>query len=320
MRMEELIALGLDDYDGDADGRDGELGDELDVAAEVGAAPHPELELARTSPAAPLVEVLRAPDWGVPPDLYARQRWGGEHKNEITGTPAAAGAPPFTTLVRVELPERYARDWILTLGAPMLADGGDPQVNQLYEPRILTALPTTFPDTRSATVRVACGHGGAQAEIVDVDYPARGGMLRLRGNYVEVTMSDQFVLPAGVRARYTANLAPAEGRSNPSDSWQPCRTMRLGDVGIGAAVIGTLPRRARTMTFSTTGLPTTVAIEFFSNATALALYLYQAAAGRNTPSFPEPFLPIPHGANAWRFTNQGAAILTACALRFNLDL
>lgn len=202
----------------------------------------------------------------IPPGLVAMQQWAG---GLIEVTPTRPGR----NMVRINLPEDYARDWTIQLGAAGVPSGAAVGVAS----------------TQAAEVQLRWGHHGAQETVV-MDYPTRGGSFTVHGAYVEVAVFDPGTPPGTPTATYQVWVNEgASARSSP-EAFQPVRSERFGTLaGVGAATF-IAPPRARAFYLTFRPAPALAAavsmfVAMTDNGAVLAEY-------RMTYGFPSPNLPI----------------------------
>jgi hypothetical protein len=248
----------------------------------------------------------------IPQEIYDAQKWGGEAVSTGAGSNS-----PFVNVIRVQLPPKYSRDWVLSLNAPFSSNGF------LLE-NVGIPAPTTWPDTDPIFVKLVYGHGGGSAETVVMDYPSRGASYIVSGNYVEVSIKDGNLLPLTDGVKLQASLVPAS-TSRMRDYWgDPTYTMKGTDLAAGGFVRMAIPRRARYFTFkyqaSGAVLAPAAIVSWFNNAAIISQVQYQTATSRNSPEWPYWPLPVPRGVNNLGFVNVLAAAMTGLRFEWGLSL
>lgn len=169
----------------------------------------------------------------IPKGLHDMQAWSG--KLAVPGT-FPTGTVQQKSLVRVDLPLQYARDWTIQLSTPS-------------PPLPPNPLNVALPSTQSATVRIAWGHHGSNDQV-ELDWPARGGSLTVHGAYVEVSVTDPGVSAGGgnsaLGAQYSAWLSEGSAARQGPYWFQPTRTISFGSKAGGAPPdLRATPPRAR---------------------------------------------------------------------------
>jgi len=168
----------------------------------------------------------------IPQGLHDMQAWAGKL---VAPGSFPTGQIQQKSLVRVDLPLQYARDWTVQLSTP--------------QPPTPNPLNVALPSTANATVRIAWGHHGSNDQV-ELDWPARGGSLTVHGSYLEVSVTDPgFVVGGGqsaLGAAYSAWVSEGSAARQGPYWFQPTRTVAFGSKAGGAPPdLRAAPARAR---------------------------------------------------------------------------
>lgn len=237
----------------------------------------------------------------IPPGLVAMQQWAG-------GLTTITAARPGQNMVRISLPEDYARDWTIQLGAPGVPSGA--------------ALGVA--STARAEVQLRWGHHGAQETVV-LDYPTRGASITVHGAAVEVAVFDPGLAGAPTA---TYQVWVNEG-SAPRSSPEPFQPMRTERTAVAIPVLGLVnfiaPPRARAFYISILepGNAGALTLQLSDNVAVRARYNFGFGLSANNPSgwnLIQTAWPLVPDANVLTVTNNSGDPIESLAVHWLLDL
>lgn len=244
--------------------------------------------------------------WGgakdIPAGLRDMQQWSGSLTNEVTAT------RPGKNMVRIQLPEEYARDWTV-------------QIMANTPPNVAVGIPST----QAAELQVRWGHHGS-VETVLMDFPTRGGSFTVHGAYLEVAVFDPGTPAGTVTANYQVWVNEGSSARNSPPPFQPVFTSHLGTLAIGAIGVATAPARARA--FYITAVPGAAAATPFElrltdNVAVRAFYEIEVLSGANAPRMSDmlqnPWV-FPPQCNLAVIENLTGAVMDAVDVHWLLDL
>mgnify|MGYP003375433640 CR=1 FL=1 len=173
------------------------------------------------------------------PELRNSQTWMGRALATPTLTPQQ--------LCNVQLPEDYARPWMLTVYAQTVGGGLITPTNPVGPSQV--AVPVYAQTSYPSALQVRIG-----AELVTMDYPARGAVYGVspcaQCNVSLIASWAGLVPPVGNAVPgYSARLTEAEGSGVCQPTLAvPRYTYSLGNLTVGDTVFGLVPVRAQSAT------------------------------------------------------------------------